>query len=267
MRQSPRLPCSRSAPRLRHLARERGAHRSQPCVASFPASRRLRWRATAAPRGHVDCWLSVGDAIRTCGNRRASRVPGRLRGCVTSHASAVPIGRSLAWPHLPRHAACARAQPARPGVTSTASRWLVTPTGTCGNRRASRVPGRLRGCVTSHASAVPVGRSLAWPHLPRHAACARAQPARPGRGSGRVGSPPIQRVRFVNGAVGADPLVRPARWGHPRQAGPLAHRGRPSWCGRPSVDDLAPASWRIRPLVRVRSSGRATSIGSYGRIS
>ncbi len=110
----------------------------------------------------------------------------------------------------------------------------------CAHGAPSVVSGRLRGCVSSLASATGVGRSLAWPHLPRHGACANAQPPRPGRGYGSVSSPPIQRVRYLTGAVGADPLVRPARSGHPREAGPLALGERPSSCERPSDEGVSP---------------------------
>ncbi len=136
MRQSPCPRCLWSAPRPRHLASERVAPRSHPCVASTT-------RVTA--RGHADCGRFVGD-----GHRGLRQSP-RLRCC-----------------------------------------WSAP---------------RLR--LLSRKSR-PLGRSLAWPHSPRHGACADAQPQRAGLGSGSASPPPTSRDRCVNGAVGADPLVRPA---------------------------------------------------------
>ncbi len=45
------------------------------------------------------------------------------------------------------------------GVTSLAGDGLVTRIGTCGNRRASHVSGRLRGCVVSSAPTGPLRHS------------------------------------------------------------------------------------------------------------
>ncbi len=68
---------------------------------------------------------------------------------------------------------------------------------------APRVRGLSRECH-------PVGRTPAWPHSPRHGACADAQPPRPGWGSGPISPPPAPRDRCCYGAVGTGPLVRPA---------------------------------------------------------
>ncbi len=93
--------CGRSAPRVRGLSREGHRNRPHPCVASL-------W-------GHVDCWRLFGDAHR--GMRQSPRLPclwsaPRLRRLARERH---PLGRSLAWPHSPRHGARAAAQPPRPG--------------------------------------------------------------------------------------------------------------------------------------------------------
>ncbi len=102
--------------------------------------------------------------------------------------------------------------PPRRGSRRLQSGWLVTRIGVCGNRRASHVPGRLRGCGRPPGeSAAPQAQPCAWPHLPRHGSCADAQRPRPGWGSGSAPPPPTPRDRCRNGAVRADLLIRPGR--------------------------------------------------------
>ncbi len=81
-----------------------------------------------------------------------------------------------------------------------------------GNRRASHVAGRLRGCDTSPASALALGRTLAWPPFPASRCLRSGATSAPRVGSGATSPPPTSRDRCDHGAVGADPLVRPARW-------------------------------------------------------
>ncbi len=131
-------------------------------------------------------------------------------------------------------------------------------------RRASGTSGRLRGCEGSHSRATVSAAPLRGLTPASRCLRARAHPARPGLGSGRLGCPPIHRVGYVNGAVRADLLIRPARWRCWRDAGLLALGGRPSSRGRPSVDDRAPARCRISRRVRIQSPRTRLLNGAVG---
>ncbi len=161
-----------------------------------------------------------------------------LRGCVSSHARDTPSVAALRG-LIPRVTALAltRNRPAR----GHADCWRLAGDAHRGMRQSPRLPcswspPRLRHL--SHKGG-PLGRSLAWPHLPRHGACADAQPPRPGWGSGPSSPPPIPRNRYDNGVVRADLLIRPARWGGARRPGSMALRGRVASLARPSVHGMA----------------------------
>ncbi len=228
------------------LPRERPAP-VEDLRARIPASRCLRSGATSAPRGHVDCGWSVGGRVR--GLRQSPRLP-----CLWS----APRLRHLVGERgAPRSQPCVASSPAsRRGVTSIAERGLVTQIGTCGNRRASHVSGRLRGCVTSHARANPSVAALRGLIPPRHGACADAQPPRHGWGSVRTSPPPTPRDRGEHGAVGAGPLARP------RPLGLFARGGS---------DGARRTTLVIRTAIGRSGGGlpsaRDPSMRPYGRIS
>ncbi len=208
------------------------------------------------------------------------------------------VGSAAASPRLrercPSVAALRGLHPPRWRSRRLQGHRLVTLTGACGNRRALVVVWRVLGLVTRLARAAGAGRGPPRTRFPRHGACARAQPQRPGVELGPTSSPPIRRERVGNGAVGADPLVRPARWGarawrvHRRTANDAGvmrtaigrrrltsatrtavirthHRHRSG----PSATHVARAIGRRRGWVRrpTPTTPSAKRIPSYGRIS
>ncbi len=136
-------------------------------------------------------------------------------------------------------------RPAR-GHVDCGGRRRWTRVGACGNRRASHVSGRLRGCVSFHARATPAVAALRG-LISRVTAPALTRNRRaPALGSGSVSSPPIHRVRFFAGPTTSRPPA--AADGQIRAAAPRVRAstrpcrtvpGSPARGARPAPDPAA----------------------------
>ncbi len=151
--------------------------------------------------------------------------------------------------HLARECVRRRSHPcvasfpaSRRGVTSIAGRGLVTRIGTCGNRRASHVSGRMLGLDNPVGTVSPVGREPARAHSPRHGACADAQPPSPGVGNREV----LASAGPMRSMTRRHALRGPGGW--------TAVSERPRWIGGHGRD---PRGRSLTPNV-----AGATAIGS-----